>query len=166
MFAALDEETISTGSVSLTAEEQAECQSFLRSVLNAKDYTRGMKKDLADSFKRGITAACMMGRARRFLLQAAASSSAEMSTAWGHDEPDYGEKAYQAASKACAIFPISMNFYDFGCLLQELGRHGKARMVFMEFLDRVKSRDLDPIEKASMSKRNIEGAIAHARMSI
>lgn len=166
MPAVLEEELISTGSVFLTEEEQNECESFLRSVIQTGACEPALRGELAASFKRGIISACMMGRARRFSLQAASSYTDDLSAAWNLDEPDYAEMAYAAAVKACDIFPVPINFYDFGCLLQEQGRHGKARVAFKEFLTRAKFKDLDPVEKAAMSKRDIAGAIEHARQSL
>jgi hypothetical protein len=165
MAAALDGEMIPQSSVYLTDEEQEECESYLRFVIQKGDCERLLSGELATSFKRGIVSACMMGRARRFLHQAASSSVPQQSE-WTEDEPEYGELAYEAAAKACDIFPVSINFYDMGCLLQEQGRHGKARMLFREFLRRVKTQEVGPIERAAISKRDIAGAIEHARQCL
>jgi hypothetical protein len=166
MAAVLEEEKIPAGSVYLTEEEQEECQSYLRFVVRKGDCSRLLKGELGTTFKRGIVSACMMGRARRFLHQAASSSTSDAACSLTSDEPEYGELAYEAAAKACDIFPVSINFYDFGCLLQEQGRHGKARMLFREFLRRVELGDPGPVERAAISKRDIASAIEHARHSL
>ncbi|MGA9670646.1 MAG: hypothetical protein WBQ94_15655 [Terracidiphilus sp.] len=172
VFEAQEEELIAVSSFNLTGEEQEECESFLRSVIRTGDCGQAMRSPLAGSFKRGVVSACMMGRARRFLLQAAYSVADNKPVDWGRAnwitfyEPDWARMAYRAASKACEIFPVSINFYDFGCLLQEQGRHGKARMAFKEFLRRVSVSEIDPVARAAVSRRNLDGAIEHARQSL
>jgi hypothetical protein len=158
-------------SVHLTPEEKEECETFLHSVIESGDYQKLLKGTLAGSFKRGVISACMMGRARRFSLQAASRAADEsfgrrIQEEWDVNEPDLAEMAYLSAEKACDIFPVSINFYDFGCLLQEQGRHGKARVAFKEFLRRANVREIDPIARAAVSRRDIASAIEHARQSI
>lgn len=171
VFEAQEEELIALGSFNLTGEEEEECESFLRSVIRAGDCGQALRGPLAGSFKRGVVSACMMGRARRFLLQAAYSVADNKPVDWDRAdwitlyEPDWAKMAYRAAAKACEIFPVSINFYDFGCLLQEQGRHGKARMAFKEFLRRVSVSEIDPVARAAVSMRNLEGAIEYARQS-
>jgi len=165
MPAVLEQELIGDGSVFLTEDEQDECESYLRVVMSMGDGERALRGELAASFKRGIISACMMGRAQRFLHRAA-SSYADGQSDWNGDEPDFGEMAYDAAAKACSIFPVPINLFDFGCLLQEQGRHGKARVLFKEFLKRARIMNLDPVEELAMSKRDIAGAIEHARQSM
>jgi hypothetical protein len=167
-----EEDLIAVGSVNLTEEERAECESFLRSVIQKGDCERLLRGKMAASFKRGVISACMMGRARRFLHHAASCSVSDSSTAdlnhpgWYSNEPDWAEMAYEAAAKACDIFPVSINFYDFGCLLQEQGRNGKARIAFKEFLRRASVKEIDAVARAAVSRRNIAGAIEHARQSL
>ena len=171
MPAVFQEENLTAeDSVHLTPDEKAECETFLRSVIESGDYQQIMKGTLAGSFKRGVISACMMGRARRFLLQAASHTADESfgrgNHEWDVNEPDLAELAYLAAEKACDIFPISINFYDFGCLLQEQGRNGKARVAFKEFLRRANVKEIDPIARAAVSRRDIAGAIEHARQAM
>ncbi len=172
VFEEQEEELIAPGSFNLTGEEQEECESFLRSVIRTGDCEQVLSGPLAGSFKRGVISACMMGRARRFLLRAAYSVADNKPVDWDKAdwitlyEPDWSRMAYRAAAKACDIFPVSINFYDFGCLLQEQGRHGKARVVFKEFLRRVSVSEIDPVARAAVSRRDLEGAIEHARQAL
>ena len=172
MPAVFEEEILTAeDSVRLTPEEKEECETFLRSVIQGGDCEQFLRGTLASSFKRGVISACMMGRARRFSLQAASRSADEsygrrIQEEWDVNEPDLAEMAYLAAEKACDIFPVSINFYDFGCLLQEQGRHGKARVAFKEFLRRANVKEIDPVARAAVSKRNIAGAIEHARQAL
>ncbi|MGA2850906.1 MAG: hypothetical protein ABSE46_18050 [Terracidiphilus sp.] len=155
----------------LTPDEKEECETFLRTVIQSGDCEHLMKGMLAGSFKRGVVSACMMGRARRFMLQAASRAADESFGRWKHEdwdvsEPDLEEMAYLAAEKACDIFPVSINFYDFACVLQDQGRHGKARVAFKEFLRRTHVMEIDPIARAALSRRDMAGAIEHARQSL
>src|ERR1039458_5723403 len=93
----------SIDSVVLTEEEQKECQAMLRSLTKAEGGKYVMRKDLIPSFKSSIIALCMMGRAERFLILA-------------NSQPAYKEEACRAAAKACGVFPLSIYFYDFGCV--------------------------------------------------
>jgi len=166
-----EEHLTAEDSIHLTPAEKEECETFLRSVIQSGDYEHLLKGSLAGSFKRGVISACMLGRARRFSLQAASRTADEsfgrrIHEEWDINEPDLAEMAYLAAEKACDIFPVSINFYDFGCLLQEQGRHGKARMAFKEFLRRANVREIDPIARAAVSRRDIASAIEHARQSV
>jgi hypothetical protein len=158
-------------SIHLTQDEMEECETFFCSVVQSGAYEQWLKGSLAGSFKRGVVSACLMARARRLLLQAASRTADESfgrqnGEDWDLDEPDLAEMAYLAAEKACDIFPVSINFYDFGCLLQEQGRHGKARVAFKEFLRRANVKEIDPVARAAVSRRNIAGAIEHARQAL
>jgi hypothetical protein len=172
LFEQQEEQLIALGSFNLAEEEQEECESFLRFVIRTGDCRQVLRGDLAGSFKRGVISACMMDRARRFLLQAAYSVADHKPVDWDRAdwislyEPDWARMAYRAAAKACDIFPVSINFYDFGCLLQEQGRHGKARVAFKEFLRRVSVSEIDPVARAAVSRRDLDGAIEHARQSL
>jgi hypothetical protein len=163
-----EEHLTAEDSIHLTPEEKEECETFLRSVIQSGEYEQILRGSLAGSFKRGVISACMMGRARRFSLQAASRTADESfgrrkHEEWDLNEPDLAEMAYLAAEKACNVFPVSINFYDFACLLQEQGRHGKARVAFKEFLRRANVKEIDPIARAAVSRRNIAGAVEHAR---
>jgi hypothetical protein len=166
-----EEHLTAEDSIQLTPDEKEECDNFLRTVIQTGDCEHLLKGTPVGSFKRGVVSACMMGRARRFMLQAASRTADESFGRWKYqdwdvNELDLEEMAYRAAEKACDIFPVSINFYDFGCLLQDQGRHGKARVAFKEFLRRVYANEIDPIARAAVSRRNIPGAIEHARKSL
>ena len=109
---------IPIGPVELTDDEMQECQAMIRSLTQAEGGQYVMREDVADSFKRSIIAMCLMGRAERFLALSK------------------NEAACQSAAKACAVFPVSIYFYDFGCILKGAGKGADARLMFQEFLRR------------------------------
>ena len=152
--------------VVLTNEEQQECQTLLRSLMQAEGGHYFMKEELMDSFKRSIIALCMMGRAERFLIEAGCGSLRVPLSAGQRYRPECAEKACQAAAKACGIFPLSVYFYDFGCVLQQIGRSGEARQMFTEFLRRVGTETLDPIMQSVLKQRDVEQAAQRARKLI
>ena len=92
----------------------------------------------------------MMGRADRFRILSGS-------------QQQYKEEACQAAAKACSIFPLSIYFYDFGRILQEVGKPKEARLLFTEFLKRIGSETLDPIMEFTLNQRDVEDALRHAR---
>src|ERR1035437_1170092 len=149
--------------VVLTEEEQQECQAMLRSLTKVEGGYYGMRKELIDSFKRSIVALCMMGRAERFLIMAGCGSlSVSLSAGEGY-RPEYGEKACQAAAKACGVFPLSIYFFDFGCVLQQVGKSEEAIQMFREFLRRLETEVLDPVMQSTLNQRDVEQAVRHAR---
>jgi hypothetical protein len=138
------------GPVVLTDDEQQECQRTWTSLTQAEGGYYAIREDLADSFKRSIIASCMMGRAERFLILS-------------NSQPEYRELACQAAAKACGIFPISINFYDFGHILYGVGKHGEAKEAFAEFLRCIGTETLDSVMQFALNQRNIDQATKHAR---
>ncbi len=139
--------------VDLTEEEQNECQAMLRSLTKAEGGEYVMREDLIASFKRSIIAVCMMGRAERFLILA-------------NSQPQYREEACRAAAKACAVFPLSIYLYDFGCVLDKAGRPSEAKQMFTEFLRRRGTETLDAIMQTTLNQRDVEGAVRHAREAV
>ncbi len=124
-----------------------------------------MREELVDSFKRSIVALCMMGRAERFLLLAGCGLLGFRRAPEGPIDPQSVEKACQAAAKACGVFPLSIYFYDFGCVLQRVGKEAEAKQMFAEFLRRVGNETLDPIMELVLKQRDIESAVRHAHQS-
>jgi hypothetical protein len=139
--------------VVLTEEEQNECQAMLRSLTKAEGGEYVMREDLIPSFKRSIIALCMMGRAERFLILA-------------NSQPEYKEEACRAAAKACAVFPLSIYFYDFGCVLDEVGKTSEAKQMFAEFLRRCGTETLDAIMQTTLNQRDVEAAVRRARETV
>jgi len=141
------------GPVVLTDDEQRECQAMLHSLTQNAEGEHYLREDIADSFQRSIVGLCMMGRAERFLILA-------------NSQPEYKEQACQAAAKACAVFPVSVYFYDFGCVLEQVGKLEEAKRAFAEFLRRLGTETLDPVMQFTLGQRNIEQAAQHARQVI
>jgi hypothetical protein len=141
------------GSVELTEDEQRECRSMLHLLTQTEGGEYVIREDLVDSFNRSIVALCLMGRAERFLIL---SSS----------QPSGSEEACKAAAKACAIFPLSIYFYDFGCVLQRVGKRDEAKQMFAEFLRRYRTEDIDPIMQSTLSQRDGESASMHAQCEV
>ena len=105
----------------------------------------------------------MMGRAERFLIRAGCGSLSIPMNAGDGYRPEYGEMACQAAAKACAVYPLSIYFYDFGCVLRQTGKSGEAKNIFTEFLRRVGTETLDPVMQITLKHRDVEQAVQHAR---
>jgi len=139
----------SIGPVVLTDEEERECQAMLRSMTQIEGKQCVIREDLADSFQRSIVAQCMISRAERFLILA-------------NSQPEYRDQACQAAAKACAAFPLSIYFYDFGCILEQVGKSREAKQMFTEFLRRLRTETLDPVMKSTLDQRDVEQAARHA----
>jgi hypothetical protein len=139
--------------VELTDDEQQDCEAFIRSLTQSEDdgyYV--IRKDLEDSFKRSIVALCLMTRAERFAVMS---------------RPESAEEACMAAAKACAVYPLSIYFYDFACLLEGLQRQGEAKAMFEVFLRRRElERSLDPIQQTTLNQRDIAGAVRYAQQRV
>jgi hypothetical protein len=158
------EKMVPIDTVVLTDEEQQECEAMLRSLTQVEGGGYyAMRKDLIDSFKRSIVALCMMGRAERFMIMAGCGSLTIPLTAGPSYQAEYGEKAAQAAAKACGVFPLSIYFYDFGCVLHQVGKPEEANQMFREFLRRLENEVLDPIMQSTLNQRDVEQAVQRAR---
>jgi|ERR1700693_3078687 len=137
--------------VVLSEEEQNECQRFWDSVTKVEGGSYCMKEDVADAFQRSMVAMCLMGRAERFLAR------------WESDhDGESREQACTTAAKACAIYPLSLNFFDFGCLLQGVGKNEEAKIVFTEFLRRQGTGPSSDMDRFAMKHRDIEAAVKYA----
>jgi hypothetical protein len=136
--------------VELTEDEQRECQAMLRSLTQTDSGEYFVQEDVADSFKRSVIAFCLMGRAERFLIHS-------------NSQRSYGEEACRTAAKACAIFPLSIYFYDFGCVLQQVGKQDEAKEMFREFVRRYRTEHLDAVMKSTLNQRDVESALRHAQ---
>jgi hypothetical protein len=141
------------GPVVLTDEEHEECQAFVCSVIGQKSSEGNwyMKKELVEPFKRSLIAQCMMGRAERFAIFASSPG-----------KEDYIEKACVAAAKAVGMYPLSMNLYDFACILHKVGKHEEAKMVFKEFLRKHESSPPNPVDEMFLKQRDVIAAVRHA----
>jgi len=135
--------------VELTAEELEECRTCMHSFTRSEEGAAYMRKEHIEPFTRSVAAFCLMGRAERFLI---GSSS----------HPENKRKACEAAAKACAVFPISIYFYDFALILEGAGERLEARKAFAEFLRRYETEELGPVERLWMSQRDVNAAILHA----
>lgn len=136
--------------VILTEEEREECEAFIRSITHSDEGDNYVRNDLADSFQRYFISMCLFGRAQRFKISAAS-------------DPSNVRKACEAAAKACAVFPISSSFYEFGSVLQDLGQNEESSAMFREFLRRHGSEELNDVEKLALKQLNSDDAIARAR---
>jgi hypothetical protein len=158
--------------VVLTNDERNECQAMLDSFARDGDQIAVMKQEHADSFRRSIIAFCLMGRAERTLILAGrgtlvrsdrGSVSPCLTLAdCGPCDPEVAEKASEAAAKACGIFPLSIYFYDFACVLQNIGRAAEAAQMFSEFLRRADTEVLDVVMQVTLKQRNVAEAIQRA----
>jgi hypothetical protein len=81
-------------------------------------------------------------------------------------DPVLAEKACVTAAKACSVFPFSMHFYDFGCILQQVGKEGEAAIAFREFLGRIEFDLADPWKQGWLNQRSILACMQFARKMI
>jgi hypothetical protein len=138
--------------VTLTDEEQRECQAFVSSVIPQSDGGRWViKEELHEPFTRNLVAMCMMGRAERFAILAESGGS------------EYRKKACEAAAKACAIYPLSAYIYDFACILDRLGDEEDARAAFAEFLRRNDAGPQNEVDRFMLSQRDVTTMVARAK---
>src|SRR5437870_9946497 len=49
-------------------------------------------------------------------------------------------------------------FYDFGCILQKIGKPDEAKQMFTVFLRRVATETLDPVMQLTLNHRDVEEA--------
>jgi hypothetical protein len=149
-----NEKMVPLAPVELTEDERQECETYIRSVTKAEGGHYAVRKDVADSFQRSLIAVCLLGRAERFLVSA-------------DSHPESVEGACRAGAKACATYPLSINFYDFACILERLQKQEEAREIFKEFLRR---RDLevspDPVQQIMLNERDVASAVRYARQQI
>jgi hypothetical protein len=140
--------------VVLTEDEQRECQDHWRAMTQAPEGHYGaIREDLLDSFQRWVVGDCLMGRAERFLILC-------------NSQPEYKEQACQAAAKACAVFPVFIYWYDFACVLKQVGKRADAKQMFREFLRRHELETADPMMQLILNQRDVEAAVQHARDEI
>ncbi|HVA69042.1 MAG TPA: hypothetical protein VNF45_06985 [Candidatus Binataceae bacterium] len=136
--------------VELTDDERQEAEAMIRSLTRTEDGVYVVRVDQADSFNRSIVALSLLGRADRFLIMA-------------RSQAEFAEEACRTAAKACAVYPLSINFYEFACILQKLQRGEEAKAMFKEFLRRHESERPDPVQQIVLDSRDLAGAVRHAR---
>jgi hypothetical protein len=172
-----EDEVYPSGTVVLTDEEHQECQETLRSFLSTwkeqEDDQEGefvVRKDFAETFQRGIIAYSLMRRAERFLELAGGSA---IDTIFHTPNfrgiplnPDLCEKACVTAAKACAILPLSIHFYDFGCILTQVGKPDEAKVAFSTFLKRVAADYSDITLQSWLKQRDIQAHILAAEQMV
>ena len=140
------------GAVALTDDEQEECQALWQTLTRADGGYYAMPEDLIDPFKRSIIALCLMGRAERFLILSP-------------DQQSCGQ-ACEAAAKACAIFPLSIYFYDFAVVLKRSGRVDESKAMFGECLRLSQTEKIGPVEQITLRQRDVEALLQHARREL
>jgi hypothetical protein len=130
----------------LTEEEHQECQAFLTSVIpQRKEGSWYMPEELIEPFKRSMVAFCMIQRANRFAIVKQA------------------REACQAASKACVIYPLSVYFYDFACVLETLGQDSDSRTLFGEFIRRHECEPQNKVDEIVLGQRDLSSMVDYAR---
>lgn len=133
--------------VTLTEEETEEREALFRSLF-PEDLLRGkwiVKDEIADDFHRSWTAFALIGRAERLLAMGS------------------GEEACRSAAKACVVYPLFIYFYDFACILDEVGKKDEARAMFGECIRLYELKQLTPMDVAILKQRDVEAALHHAR---
>lgn len=137
-------------SVTLTEEEQQECEAFLRSVIPQSDEGDWcMPREAAEVFQRGMVAACMMGRAERFAILR-----------------QYAQ-ACEAASKACCIDPQCTHFFKFARILESAGKGPDAREMFAEGLRRYEAdQSASSPDVAVRIQTDLEQIVTYARSKV
>jgi hypothetical protein len=153
--------------VVLTDEEHQECQEFIRSIVKRDDGAWFVKEEFADAMQRSMIAVCLMGRAGRLLAEAGGDliSSTFHIPHFGDGSLD-SDKAQQTcitAAKACSIFPLSIHFYDFGCLLLQVGKLSEAKVAFEQFLSSTECEANDPVKLSWLKQRDMTSAVDYCR---
>ena len=154
-FGRQKEKSASPPSVELTEDERQECESFIRSMTKAEGGEYYFRKEVADSVQRSFIAMCLIGRAQRFAILA------------DPQKPELVDEACRAGAKACSIYPLSVNFYGFACVLEQLRKLDESKAMFKEFL---RQRDLesspDPVQQSVLRAQDIAGMTRHARQQL
>ena len=128
--------------VTLTADEQSECQRLWRSTFPKADGAWYLRPDIVEPFNRAMIALCMMGRADRFAILSRPADACE------------------AAAKACAIYPLSAYFFDLACLLENAGREADAKTMFDEFLRRHQANQPDAVDRLLLKTRDLPAMVS------
>ena len=151
--------------VILTDEEHQECQEFIRSIFESDDGEWVVKEDFADAMQRSMIAACLMGRAERLLADAGGDQTSSLfhipHFGDGSLESNRAEQACITAAKACAIFPLSIHYYDFGCLLLQVGKLSEAKVAFRQFLSSAGLDATDPVRQIWLKQRDTASAVKY-----
>lgn len=154
--------------VVLTDEEQhQECQEFIRSIVKSDDGEWVVKEEFADAMRRSMIAVCLMGRAERLLAEAGGDQISSLfhipHFGDGSLEPERAAQACITAAKACSIFPLSIHFYDFGCLLLQVGKLSEAKVAFAQFLSSTEVDTSDPVRQSWLKQRDTASAVEYCR---
>jgi len=151
-----------------TDEEQEECQQTIRRFTQTDEGEWVVKKEHAESFQRGMIAHSLMSRAERFLGMAG-GSAVHITFHLPYYSPgqsldsDLAEKACVSAAKACAIYPLPIYFFDFGCILHQIGKTDEAQIAFAHFLSGLEKCKLDPMVQIWDANRDIPSSAQIAR---
>ncbi len=147
-----ESEMVRLPNVVLSTDERDEVQKFIAALV-PQDQQLYVRPDVADAFKRNLTAMALMGRAERFATFAAS-------------DPSYAPLACEAAAKASAVYPLSIYVFDFARILETCGSLQEARVMYGEFLRRHEERPISEIDSTSLDQRDLPEMIAHAKAVI
>jgi hypothetical protein len=139
--------------VELTEDEINDCNARLKALRETAGESYFIREELAESYQRNIVAQCLMSRAEKFMIMA-------------RSQPEYVEEACRAAAKACAFEPLSIHFYDYGCILQRLQRTSDSKLAFREFLRRRETEQPDPVQQIFLDQRDLAEAVSYARQQL
>ncbi|MBA2684138.1 MAG: hypothetical protein H0U66_06585 [Gemmatimonadaceae bacterium] len=141
-----------TPDVVLTEEEPRECDTHWRALFAPTEDGKVhiMRSEHIEPFMRSQAALCLMSRAQRFAFLA-------------DGQPEYRTKACEAAAKACALYPLSVNLYDFAMILEEFGEHEEASTLLREFIQHPKAVLTPQMDDIALSMRDITGMVARAK---
>jgi hypothetical protein len=151
--------------VELTEDEAEECQRFIKAITTTDDGYFAVHIDFADTLRRVFVAMCLMGRAERFLVFSGFIPTESGMIDGNPSRSGYRENvasALEASSKACVIHPMSINLYDFACILRSVGYKEEAKASFSEFLRLHNNVPVQSFEKVLISGRDMEGAVNDA----
>ncbi len=135
--------------VVLTPDEQRECQEFISLVSHSSEGDLFVHPDVVEPMRRNFMAMAMMRRAERFAIS-------------GISDPEWRERACEAAAKASALYPTAVYVFDFAAILDECGHPGDATAMYREFLRRHAAGPLSPIDTSIEGTRDLEAMLAYA----
>lgn len=148
-------------SFTLTAEEQAEVDSFFRMMKESSQKTEQGMCYIHPKAHKAMTAWALISYAQSQV------TLAEMADKGVFDKDFCFRKALAAATKAYSLHSLPIYMFDMGCIFEMLGDSASARDAFRSFLESQRKFKPSDVDRITLGQRDVEAAVreAHDRLS-
>ncbi len=143
-------------SFTLTDEEQAEIDSFVRVMNESSEETEQGAWYIHPEAHKAITAWALISYAQSQV------TLVEMADKGVVDKDFCFRKALAAATKAYSLHSLPIYMFDMGCIFEMLGDSASARDAFRSFLESQRNFKPSDVDRITLGRRDVEAAVKEA----